>query len=234
MKRLQNRNGSIGMSAQADQPKWERLKAECHTPEKVAEFRQASCLKVLRQTSTYDGKGKSQAGASEEFLKMKLNGYFPGKVYTELTLAFGTERFYYPDVSYIDQATGLHINIEIDEPYIYSSGKPIHFLGADNRRNNFFLRKGWVVVRFSEKQVVISPNRCCKAIAQVVADLTGDSSILKAFQNIADLDPMPQWTYEEALEMARIGYRKGASHLCNEHKCLVIISSKYDKIESLI
>ncbi len=43
---------------------------------------------------------------------------------------------------------------------------------------------------------------------------------------------------EHVQAIAKILYadadKRGASHLCNEHKCLVIISSKYDKIESLI
>jgi hypothetical protein len=194
--------------------KCERLKAECHTPEKISEFRQQQYLQVLRQTSTYDSKGKSKAGASEGFFKGKLNHYFSGKVYTELRLTIpGTDHFYYPDFSYIDRATGLHIDIEIDEPYTYSSDEPIHCLGEDDRRNDFFLRKGWVVIRFSEKQAVVSPNRCCKAIAQVVTTLTGDLSILEPFQSIPDLDPMPQWDYDEALRMAETKYRNTYSPL---------------------
>jgi len=57
------------------------------------------------------------------------------------------------------------------------------------------------MVRFSEKQVVLSPRRCCKTVALMIAELTGDKSVLQTLTNIPDLDPMPQWTYEEALAM---------------------------------
>ena len=47
-------------------------------------------------------------------------------------------------------------------------------MGKDNQRNQFFLEKNWVVIRFSELQVVKYPDSCCKAIARIISQITGD------------------------------------------------------------
>jgi hypothetical protein len=54
---------------------------------------------------------------------------------------------------------------------------------------------------------VLSPKRCCKTLALVIAELTGDASVLQPFINIPDLDLIPQWTQKESVAMARQEYR---------------------------
>jgi len=190
--------------------KREQLKAKCHAPEKIAEFRQEKYVQALRLTGSHDGTDStSKVGSSEALLGKALNLYFPNRIQTGLTLTIpGRSGWSYdPDFAYLDKTTGLRIDIEVDEPYTHQTGEPIHYRGKDERRNSFFLGRGWLVIRFSEKQVVLSPNRCCKTIAQVIAELTGDSSVLNPFTTISDLEPMPQWTYEEALDMAQCRHR---------------------------
>ena len=118
---------------------------------------------------------------------------------------------YTPDFIYFDPINGLHIDIELDEPYVYDTKEPTHYQTpgneGDNIRNQFFLNHGWVVIRFSEEQIVCYPDSCCKAIAQVVASISKDYTILEQFTNIPDLPFIPQWTREEAIEMAQNNYR---------------------------
>jgi hypothetical protein len=77
----------------------------------------------------------------------------------------------------------------------------------DSQRNRFFLERNWVVIRFSELQVVKYPDSCCKAIARIVSQITGDYRGLVQFGNVADLLPHKQWTVKEAVYMYRSKFR---------------------------
>lgn len=115
---------------------------------------------------------------------------------------------YSPDFAYIDQSTNLYIDIEIDEPYAYQSNKLTHFIGKDDRRNKIFIDKGWLVIRFCEEQVVHYPHSCCKAIAQLISDVLGNSLEINQFIDVPDLNPVKQWTESEAANMADKNYRQ--------------------------
>ena len=189
--------------------KIERLKAKHANSEEVAIFRCDRLRQALTATQPYDGtNSNAQRGYSEAILEKYLRRYFGSNIYTGLTLAIpNSEHLYSPDFAYIDRSLNLHIDIEIDEPYIYKSGKPIHCIDEDESRNRFFLGKRWLVIRFCEQQVVEYPERCCKRVACEINDLIADSSFLQQFTGIVDLEPIPQWTYEEAMQMSRGGFR---------------------------
>ncbi|HEY9639040.1 MAG TPA: hypothetical protein V6C57_01075, partial [Coleofasciculaceae cyanobacterium] len=78
----------------------------------------------------------------------------------------------------------------------------------DILRNQYFLDAGWIVIRFSEQQVIASPASCCKTIASTIATLTGNSSLMAPFRQIPTLKPTKRWTAEEAAAMAAIAYRE--------------------------
>jgi len=105
----------------------EQLKAECLTPENT--MRQAKYLNVLQHTRPYDGRGSTtKAGSSEALLGKVLALYFSDRIQTHLTLNMpNSEDVYVPDFIYLDKTTGLHIDIEVDEPYPHKSGSPIHY-----------------------------------------------------------------------------------------------------------
>lgn len=184
----------------------EEVKAS-QRPDRVAEFQYKLLLEILRRTVSHDGNGSNAPeGRSENLFGGYLRQYFPGKIHTKLTLKIPNfDHPYTPDFAYIDERSNLHIDIEIDEPYVYRSSKPTHYLYADKdrRRNNFFNDRGWIVIRFSEEQVIRHPRSCCKTIARQIAELTRDTSILNRFANVSDLQPQRQWTEIEAIEMAQ-------------------------------
>uniref|UniRef100_A0A8J7AGX6 Uncharacterized protein n=1 Tax=Desmonostoc muscorum LEGE 12446 TaxID=1828758 RepID=A0A8J7AGX6_DESMC len=64
------------------------------------------------------------------------------------------------------------------------------------------------MVRFAEVQVVRHPWSCCKAIAQIIARLTGDDSVFILLQRLADVPLQKQWTKREARLMAKNNYRQ--------------------------
>ena len=151
-------------------------------------------------------RSSAREGNAEGRFRSYLQQYFPDKTHVRLTLEIPNfPHPFTPDIAYIDQAINLYIDIEVDEPYVYHTGDATHHIGAwkDNNRNNFFNDKGWIVIRFSEQQVVSHPHSCCKTVAQVIAQIIGDNSILNQFVNIPDLQQQRRWTENEAIQMAQ-------------------------------
>ncbi|WP_052672450.1 PDDEXK family nuclease [Aliterella atlantica] len=181
------------------------------TPERIDEFRYNLLRDVLSRTSPHDGdRSIATRGWSEARFGDHLRRYFPSKIYSGLVVRIPNfDHPYTPDFTYIDSSLNLYIDIEVDEPYAYNTKEPTHFLEAwkDDNRNKFFLGRGWLVIRFSEEQVVRHPQSCCKTIAQAIASVLGDTSVLNQFANTPDLQPMRQWTQSEAEDMATNDYR---------------------------
>lgn len=193
--------------------KFEEEAFKIQSPEQLAQYQLNLIKDILKQTVSADGSNsKAPKGYSEaRFYNQYLSKHFPGKIHTGLTLKIPNYKHpYTPDFAYIDNSLNLHIDIEIDEPYDFDTKKPTHYLGAwsDSNRNGFFLGRNWVIIRFSEEQVIINPLSCCKEIAKTIVNITGDVLVLSHFLNIPDLQPMNQWTEEEAEEMASLDYRK--------------------------
>ena len=113
---------------------------------------------------------------------------------------------YTPDFAYINGS--LYIDIEIDEPYVYKSKQPYHCLydSKESNRNGFFLSRNWLVIRFAEEQVCRYPESCCKVVAQVISNMTGEP-IPSALRNAKDLPEVKRWTTSEAQQMADTNYR---------------------------
>ncbi|WP_331147615.1 hypothetical protein [Hymenobacter sp.] len=107
---------------------------------------------------------------------------------------------YYPDFVYQDQETGLCIDIEIDEPFDVRTNTPTHCVGKDDDRNRFFVENKWVVIRFTEEQVVNWPELCCKEIALTIFDITKVNYAVKEF--VASLPQQKKWMEYEAKALA--------------------------------
>jgi hypothetical protein len=147
------------------------------------------------------------------YAEFPKNALFPD----QLRHFFGDDRIfilrklaiYTPDFAYVNFAESVYIDIEVDEPYTPRRANskdpliPTHFVGKDDRRDRFFQQHGWAVIRFSERQVLLYPERCCKVIGEMVAELLGDPDILLRFEHISDLESEPQWTEEESLRKGK-------------------------------
>lgn len=181
------------------------------SPERITEFQYKLLRDVLSRTSPNDGdRSVATRGWSETMFGDHLRQYFSGKIHSGLIVRIPNfDHPYTPDFTYIDSSLNLYIDIELDEPYAYNTKEPTHYLGAwkDNNRNDYFLSKGWLVIRFSEEQVVRHPHSCCKTIASAIAEVLGDNSVLNQFATVPDLQKMRQWTQSEAEDMAASDYR---------------------------
>jgi hypothetical protein len=156
------------------------------------------------------GYSTAQQGASEKQFKYYLDRYFFGHIHQGFKLTIpDSDLFYSTDFTYVNKSVNLYIDIEIDEPYYYKTKSPTHCCNddKDKNRNAFFLNNGWIVIRFAEEQIVCYPNRCCKVIALVVAEISGEWELFNKFKDVPDLPLVKHWTIREARKMARAKYR---------------------------
>lgn len=82
------------------------------------------------------------------------------------------ERPYEPDIAIIEKSNkyGIRIDIEIDEPYSAIDRKPIHFIDCgDDYRDKVFNCLGWLVMRFSEKQIHLESDKCISYIQRILS-----------------------------------------------------------------
>lgn len=116
---------------------------------------------------------------------------------------------YEPDLVVINEQNGLNlfVNIEIDEPYDGVYRQPIHCEGDDNARDEFFTRRGWIVVRFAEIQVHQQPEACCAYVAALVAKLDPNYQVPEALRGQV-LQPVSYWDNVQAQKWAKANYRE--------------------------
>ena len=87
---------------------------------------------------------------------------------------------YEPDIAIVEISNnyGLRIDIEIDEPYGGFDKTPIHYIGCgDNFRDCNLANLGWLVVRFSEKQIYQEPDNCIFYLHHLISLIDPDFSI---------------------------------------------------------
>lgn len=98
----------------------------------------------------------------------------------EIRLNTGSEtRPFEPDIALIKNSkkNPIRIDIEVDEPYAGISRRATHCKGEDAQRDAYFKDRGWVVLRFTEKQVHQKIDLCLAFIAAVLNQLDVNYSI---------------------------------------------------------
>ena len=143
-----------------------------------------------------------RVGRSEETFHKQLLKHF-GKDFIRKSVQLGEGEFaYVPDCCYVDEHRGIYIDIEIDEPYVAETLEPIHYKGKDNARNAFFTKHGWLVIRFSEEQIIKYPQGCCNQIEALCRFVLCQSSKLEILVPLTE-----HWTKAKAMAMAERGSR---------------------------
>jgi hypothetical protein len=175
------------------------------------------CMPQKDSLNRKPGKARSgRIGRQENRFGQFLHKYFHGNtvVSDDQSLVLG-RRMLSPDFCIIHNLNDKNITIviEIDEPYEglpeIAKRKPIHYLGCGDERNNYdYTKRGWVVIRFAEVQVVQSAEACCAAIAGVLQALDPLYSIPHALQIIEPVPQVKQWTEQEALAMSEARFRE--------------------------
>ncbi len=165
-------------------------------------FRDERKRSVLSQTTYADlSTRETLKGRYESFFLDYLCVRFSNKISDNLEFQLPNLNAFVPDFSYIDKSTGMCIDIEIDEPYTSDNKVPIHCIGDDDYRNNYFLSKGWFVIRFAEIQIAKYPKQCCDFIQSTIDYITTGKDI-EPFNF-----PVKSWYNYEATEMAKKNFR---------------------------
>lgn len=118
---------------------------------------------------------------------------------------------YEPDIAIIEKEhhLGIRIDIEIDEPYTGYEQKAIHFIGCgDEYRDANLCNLGWIVIRFSEKQVYTETEKCIGYVKHILSLIDNTLSHTNFISPQAD----KRWTSTEAVIMAAKGYREAYLH----------------------
>jgi very-short-patch-repair endonuclease len=148
-------------------------------------------------------------GVSEKRFFTQLKAIFPE---IQQGMEFDNPQFSFPysaDFAFIHDC-GVGIDIEVDEPYVGNTKQPHHCTdqGKDEIRNAFFVQNNWIVLRFSEEQVVRYPLSCCLSLASIIAQVCGDSRFIDQLEGVPQLPKSPMWTINQAKKLAREDYRQ--------------------------
>jgi hypothetical protein len=182
---------------QLSQARSERLQ----TDDGIARYRRQKVSAVLKHTQAHRRAVGSLSPAAAQFAKI-LAKWFPEHINTDAGIAL------------IDRDSNLHISLEVDEPYQKINGEiqATHYAGAtaDQQHNNYYLDRGWVVVRFSALQTADHADSCCKVIAELAAEFLQNENWLAPFATVDNLAAAHQWTQSEAQQLATLAQRQYA------------------------
>ncbi len=105
----------------------------------------------------------------------------------------------------------VRVDIEIDEPYTAQSKTPIHYIACgDDYRDNVLNRHGWIVIRFTERQVKEEPLSCIAYLVQWLKRLAPSVPFPDEWNDVTPLEPVSKWSDREAQKLAARYYSAGA------------------------
>lgn len=143
-------------------------------------------------------------GILEDSFEKMLSRFIkdPYEVRSDIGLVNDSDLCYEPDIAIVHQGhPHVHIDIEIDEPYSVNN-EPIHYIECDNdqKRNKYFVDHGWIVIRFSERQISLYPKSCLKVVEDVLSSI--DSTYLPEKNPLNEqIVSERHWSLEEARQM---------------------------------
>jgi hypothetical protein len=126
---------------------------------------------------------------------------------------------YEPDIVLFDKKLNLYIDIEIDEPYDGYYRYPTHYINPeddskqDNIRDLFFTESGWIVIRFTEKQVHCHSEDCVNFIKNVLHSIYN-----REFTKEIICDTEDQWDYNQSIQWQKFYYREKYLGIDRFHK----------------
>lgn len=118
-------------------------------------------------------------------------------------------RPYEPDIVLFDKSINLYIDIEIDEPYDGYYRYPTHFINPeddikqDDVRDLFFRESGWIVIRFTEKQVHCQAYECIDYVNNVLNSLYNKTFVAEPL-----CEKEEQWDYNQCIQWQKAYYRE--------------------------
>ncbi|MCR9226159.1 MAG: hypothetical protein NXH90_01890 [Flavobacteriaceae bacterium] len=170
--------------------------------------KEGSLLKLPRK-----GRAMGKGYKEKDFHKAIAENLPKIEVATDLHLTIPFfNKPYEPDIVLIDKKLNLFIDIEIDEPYDGYYRFPTHEYNYDDKgivtkkdqiRDLFFTESGWIVIRFTEKQVHLQEQECVAYINDVL------NSIYNYKMEVSsNCYSESQWDYQQAIRWQKNNYRE--------------------------
>ncbi len=158
------------------------------------------------------GKSKKR-GCKEESFQNSIQKHFSTHfvVLGDVRLNTGKDtRPFEPDIAIIEKKkdNNIRIDIEIDEPYAGITRQPTHCKGDNLMRDNYFVDRGWLVIRFSEFQVHSQENECLKYIASIINTIDSNYTIPNELNKPINLKSEPVWDIVQAQKWEKEKYRE--------------------------
>lgn len=184
------------------------------TNPKITNIRQTAYKGVDRTINmhelTYDEISNVKKGRAECFFYDALINYFiPFDIYVNVKIESIHDRgnVYFPDFllcSNDGKIKKIYYDIEIDEPYVQSTGEPIHCEDMDYSRDEFFSNNDVIVIRFAESQIFKNPYACVQYIIDLHNNIISMSNRPKLVRCGFKVE---RWSWELSLEWSKIDYR---------------------------
>lgn len=184
------------------------------TNPKITNIRQTAYKGVERTINihelTYDEISNVKKGRAECFFYDALINYFiPFDIYVNVKIESIHDRgnVYFPDFllcSNDGKIKKIYYDIEIDEPYVQSTGEPIHCEDMDYSRDEFFSNNDVIVIRFAESQIFKNPYACVQYIIDLHNNIISMSNRPKLVRCGFKVE---RWSWELSLEWSKIHYR---------------------------
>lgn len=113
---------------------------------------------------------------------------------------------WYPDILLMIYGKNIVLDIEIDEPYVWNTKQPIHYdTSDDNLRDQMLTDNGWIVIRFTERQIKSQPVECIRFIASTIRSYLNFDTMPDA--NNYSINIQNKWSYSQAQFFAKCNYR---------------------------
>lgn len=160
------------------------------------------------------------------------------KLTTQASLAVPNRNYgIHPDLLISWPAKNLRIAVHIDELYEFTTKKPLHYKNSiDNIIDRLYTDSGWVVMRFSEDQVLGGVQQVVTYVYNKLFELTGDGRFLI---KVPDHLKTAKWTREDAIHAANrrcrenLMERKVYLALCEHNKAFTTFKGELPGVDVL-
>ncbi|OIP78994.1 MAG: hypothetical protein AUK48_00540 [Oscillatoriales cyanobacterium CG2_30_44_21] len=168
-----------------------------HAPERIREFRQNQFktffakmqpntngvpLKEIDNPLNKDENGQEIEGVIYYF-GVTLQQSLSGTLYQRIKVYIPSIDYNWtPALVYVDLELNSHVAIEISSP---SDNAAV--MMRNDLAERFLVDSGWIIIKFTEEQVLQNPLECCKEFAKLLNRLSLDDSVLPKFADTPDL-----------------------------------------------
>lgn len=162
----------------------------------------------------YPKKGRRfNIGASENQFLEQLKYFFDSDFYISGEMHIKNKNVgqpFEPDIVLIrvKNRKNIFIDIEIDEPYDGVTKLPTHVMGKDSWRDQFFSNRGWIVIRFSERQAVEETKQCILLIVKIITQIDPEFTIHEELINTRMPSEDLKWNAADSQRMAEQKFRE--------------------------